>query len=419
MAGQFRVGWRQVACCFVLLACVSFIASSYSVIAVPLGRTFHSSRMVLMLAMTVMAAVSGLLSPFLGSLMDRTSMRRIMIVGAVMLAIGYASLSLTTSFTQVLIVFGLIIAPANVLIGPVAATVLIARWFTVKRGTAIGIAISGIAMGSVIFPPIIQGLLDTFEWRTAFQLFAVLLLAITLPAALLVVDRPSDRGLYPDGAPAPEVDAVQPALSRVPIRAILTDPAFWLGICIFTTTVAGTKGMVTNLAPMAIDQGIVARDAAWLISIYGITGFAAKLSFAVIADRIPSRILMLLSLGGFALGMLCLSRASAGFWMIAAGVSFVGLAGGLMVPMQSYLVPRIFGAHCVGRAMGLMSSVMLVALLTTPPLFGRIYDVTGSYAAIFLTFTGLAVCAMSAIPYLRLRPRDLPGRPPPAATTAI
>ncbi|MET0270486.1 MAG: MFS transporter, partial [Sphingomonas sp.] len=63
MAQGFGVGWRQVGCCFVLLAANSFIASAYSVIAVPLGQEYQPSRMVLMLAMTIMAGASALLSP--------------------------------------------------------------------------------------------------------------------------------------------------------------------------------------------------------------------------------------------------------------------------------------------------------------------------------------------------------------------
>jgi len=406
MTTDFGIGWRQVAACFWLLAADAFIASAYSVVAVPLGHEFHPTRMVLMLTMTIMAAVSGVLSPLLGSLMDRTSMRRIMLLGALLLASGYAAISFATSFAQVLVIFGLLVAPANVLIGPVAATVLLSRWFVKRRGTALGIAISGIAMGSVIYPPVIQWLLDHHDWRDAFRLFALVLLVCTVPAAALVVNSPADRGLHPDGA------KTDPTLARagaeaplVSVRAILSDPAFWLGAAIFAVVLSGLKGMVTNLAPLAIDQGIKPRDAAFLISIYGGCAFVAKLGFAAVADRLNPRTLMFISLAGFASGMACLTQAASGYWAIALGVGLAGLFGGLMVPMQSLLVPRIFGQRVVGRAMGLISMVTLCALLSSPPLFGRIYDVTGSYTAIFVTFVALAIGMVLAVPYMRLRPR--------------
>ena len=123
-----------------------------------------------------------------------------MVVGGLFLGAGYAAISLATSFTQVLVIFGVLIAPANVLLGPVAVTVLLSRWFAERRGRAIGIAIAGVAAGGFVFPMIIQGLLDAHQWREALQLLASSCVVWTVPAALLVVDRPSDRGLNPDGA---------------------------------------------------------------------------------------------------------------------------------------------------------------------------------------------------------------------------
>ena len=59
----------------------------------------------------------------------------------------------------------------------------------------------------------------------------------------------------------------------------------------------------------------------------------------------------------------------------------------------------------VGRAMGLLSMVLLVPLLFAPPLFGLGFDRTGSYAAVFLGFVALAALALFLVPYLRLHPR--------------
>ena len=203
MPSSFAVGWRQVAACFMLLAAAGMVASTYSLVAVPLAQEFQPSRMVLMLTMTVMAAASAVLMPVLGNLMDRFSVRILMVTGSVLLASGYVAISLATSFNQVLLIFGVLVAPANVLMGPLAATVLLSRWFERQRGRAIGFAIAGIAAGGFTFPMIIQGLLDTHQWREALQLLGLVIAVWTIPAALLVVDHPSDRGLHPDGASEP------------------------------------------------------------------------------------------------------------------------------------------------------------------------------------------------------------------------
>lgn len=413
---NFAIGWRQAGACTALLAAMGMIAATYSIVAVPLGQEFHPSRMVLMLAMTLMAAVSAVLSPVLGSLMDRASVRLLMLGGAVCLSLAFVVLSFATTFTQVLIIYALLFAPANVLIGPMAASVLLSRWFVRRRGAAIGMAIAGVAIGGFLFPPIIQGLLNAFPWRTAFRLLGLIVACITIPAAALVVNRPADRGLHPDGSatdpePARAPGAAQPAFSA---RKILSEPTFWCAALVFAAVTSGMKGIVTNLVPLARDQGIEPTVAALLISIYSGCGILAKLGFAAVSDRLNVRTLMIVSLGGFAAGAACLVRADLGYAMIATGVGLIGFFGGLMVPMQGLFVPRVYGSAVAGRVGGLLTFVTLLALLSTPPLFGFIFDLTGTYRGICLAFAIICVVVMLVVPYIRTSARDVPAPEEPA-----
>ena len=409
MQRSFAVGWTQVGICLLLLAACGMIAATYSVVAVPLANEYQPSRTVLMLSMTVLSGTCAVLSPVLGTLMDRFSLRVLMVVGGLCLAAGYFAISMTSSFYQVLVIFGVLIAPANVLIGPVAITVLLCRWFARWRGRAMGIAIAGISVGGFFFPMIIQGLLDAYQWREALQLLSLILLVWTVPLALLVVNRPADRGLYPDGDEEPP-EQTQEEMDKPDISAkqILTDPAFWMIAGTVAIVTAGMIGMITNLAPLAIDNGVDASLAATLISVYAACSFIAKLNFAALSDRLGPRVLMFLALGGFAAGMACLTQAALGYWMIAGGVAVTGLFGGLMVPVESYIAPRVFGQRAVGRAMGLLSSVILIALLSTPPLFGLIFDLSGRYTAIFWTFAAIAILALLGVPRIRMHPREYP-----------
>ncbi|MCX7863506.1 MAG: MFS transporter, partial [Novosphingobium sp.] len=364
------------------------------------------SRMVLMLGITVVTAVSGVLAPPLGFLFDRFSVRVLMLTGAIMLGVGYAAISLVTSFGQVLLIYGLLIAPANVMMGPTAVTVLLSRWFVRRRGTALGIAIAGISMGGVIFPPFIQWLLDSFHWRDALRLFAIILSTVLLSAALLVVNAPSDRGLHADGArEESEFVRAEARASLGSAGEVLRDPSFWMIAMLFAILAAGMIGMVTNIVPLMTDQGFRARDAAFLISTYSIFGFLSKLAFAAIADRLGLRRLTLLTFAGFALGMVCLSQAHFGYWVIAVGTCLLGLFGGLLVPLRSMMVPRVFGQKVVGRTLGMMSTISMGASVLMPPLFGLTFDLTGSYTMILAIFAGIAVLAMLSVPYIRMSER--------------
>jgi len=408
MRSGFALGWLQVAICFLLLAADALITSVYSVVAAPLDDEFHPPRFVLMLAITIVMAVTAILSPVLGGMMDRVPLRRLMVLGSVWLAAGYAVLALATQFWQVLLIFGLFMAPANILIGPIAATVLLSRWFVKRRGTAIGIAIAGVAAGAIIFPPIVKLLLDNFAWRQAFVLLGLVLLVFAAAPAMLVINRPADRGLHPDGiAQDPrELPAAVKALPSITSLEVLRDPTFWMVCAVIAVVTSGMVGMISNMAQLVLAQGMSLGEAAGLITVYGASGFVAKASFAVISDRVPLRALIFASLLGFAAGMVCLTQAHHGFMIFAVAIALVGLFGGLMVPMQSLLAPRIFGDDVVGKAMGLISMVSLVALLSTPPVFGGVFDLTGSYIPIFWGEAALALVTLMLVPYIRLHPRE-------------
>ena len=419
MNSGFGVGWRQVAACLAMMAAAAMVTSGYSVIAVPLGAEFHPSRMVLMLTMTIMSLVAGLTSPLFGSLMDRISVRLLLGVGTALIVAGYVALSFATSFTQVLVIFALFMAPVNILLGPMSATVLLSRWFVKRRGTALGIDISGVALGGFVYPPVTQLLLDHFHWREALRLLALILALTTVPAVLAVVDHPSQRGLHPDGAESGEEGKRDEAETAVfSARELIGDPAFWILGAVCAVIMSGMLGMVTNLMPLAIDQGVSATAAALLISVYAGGGFIAKLGFAAIADRLNPRTLIFLSLTGFASGMACMIGAELGYAMIFLGVGLIGLFGGIMVPMQGLLIPRIFGQKVVGRVSGTLNLLVLSALLATPPIFGLIFDLTGNYDAIFVTFVGLAVGTMLLVPYLRLHPKVAEAATPVVAGVA-
>jgi MFS family permease len=385
-----------------MLAATGMITASYSVIALPLAQEYNPGRMVLMLAMTVVSAVGVLLSATCGGLLDRVNLRWSMTLGGLLLSAGFWAISMTTSFSQVLWVYALLIAPANVLIGPLAATVLLSRWFSSQRGKAMGLAMTGISIGMFTFPLIVSALLTQYPWRDALQLLSVILIGWTVPAAWMVSAWPPGSG---DGATISANTTRTRQPTHVSARRILSDPAFWMLAFTVAIVTGGMKGVVTNLASLGVDTGATTVQAARLISIYAACSFLAKLSFAALSDRLGARRILLLSLTGYALSLAVLTQAEMGYGVISLGVAAVGFFGGLMLPMESFVTPQIFGAAIVGRAMGLLTSVILLVLLATPPLFGLIFDLTGSYRGIFWTFCGVALATLLMVPRIRLTPR--------------
>jgi len=339
-------GWLQVAVCLVLMVIATgSILSSFSVLAAPLAEEFSTSRMVVMLPMTLVAA----------------------------------------------------------------ASVLVSRWFIKRRGAALGIAAAGISLGGIIMPLLIQSLLSNFEWRVALRYHSALLLICSIPLVyLVVINKPSDRGYYPDNSvDSDKISKEQESKEKISIKAILKDSTFWMIAIAVGVILFGNKGVITNMVPLAIDAGTPVEHAALLISFFSAASSSAKLLFASIADRFDPRLTMCLSLILFLIGLLCFRFAEHGYWIIITGSLSLGLASGGMIPLEGFLIAKSFGHKIVGRVMGMMQfATMPLALLATP-LFGYIFDSRGSYSSAYTFFSALAVGAIFLLPKIRIQSKKM------------
>lgn len=401
-------GWWLVGVAFIAqMVGAGAIMYSYSVIVLPFESEFQASRMAMMLGVTVMPLVSALISPFLGRALDRYSLRAFMLVGSLALPLGFMALSFATAIWQLPVVYALFMAFASLLMGPLAASTLLARWFRTRLGLAMGIAAMGTSVGGFLFPPLVEWLIDAFEWRVAYRWLALILLSLTLPAMLLVVNRPGDRGLRAYGATDAEASGRgQTAFST---SAVLKNRNFWLVAGVISVLFATYSALLSNLVPFALDTGISKERGAMLISVLALFGMLGKIIFGVVADYVDLRaglgVAAALIAGGLSLFL------DGSFPALLGGSVCIGLAAGGMLPVWGALLARLFGADDYGRVMGMMNPVLMPMTVVAPPLAGRIYDVTGSYRIAFIVFIVALLIAICLLPAIRMRVASEAGQP--------
>lgn len=414
MTGRFFFGWWQVAVAMIIQGVsAATVFTAYSIVAVPLQEAFDTSRMAVMLGMTAAVLAAGILNPVLGAAMDRYSLRSLMLAGAGAISAGFLALSFTTSIAQSIAVYAILMSVASILLGPMAASALLARWFTRRRGMAMGIAAIGTSIGGLLFPPLIQGLIDAFEWRDALRILSLILLVLTVPViGLLAVDRPADKNLFPDGETAAVVATVDSGHAKFgSTGGILRDVNFWLIAAAIGFIFAGATGFISNLLPLAIGKGISPDRGALLISILSVGSFTGKVLFASGADRVDLRLALAAACLVLSLSMFSFLQAD-GYALLAAGSILLGLAAGSVLPLWGFLLARAFGPDNIGRVMGIMGLVIMPLNLFAPPLFGWIYDETGSYNLGFMLCIGLLAAVMILLPKIRTHP------PAPVASPA-
>lgn len=408
-------GWRIVIVAAVAMALSNGMVSySYGLLVLPVGTEFGASRMEMMWGLTVSSLTTVLISPLVGSLMDRRPARLLWLVGAACLALGMALIAAARNVWQFVVAFGLVMAIGAAILGPIGTNTLVARWFAKHRGRALALTALGTSFGGLTIPLLLQTLIDARGWRNAcLSLAGIALLVMVPPVWFIVRSRPADLGLQPDGqADAAHAAGAAARASEERLPGLMTDAAFWRIALAVGALMAIFTVILANLVPFAIGHGVDPKPAALLISAVSLAGISGKLLFSVFADRVNLKWALLVALVLLGLPLAALTVVHHYWFMVLAAIS-VGLSAGAFLPAWGALLARLFGPAIFGRVMGRMQPIAIVMVMLAMPLSGLLFDRTGSYSATFLAMAGVA-----ALAFLVLLPLQGGSRPPAATIGA-
>ena len=407
-------GWRIVGVTLLTQAFqAGFLIYSFGIIIAPYGEAFGVSRQTLMLGSTVLSLSTNLISPFAGERVDRWSIRSLMTLGILMLGAGFVALSQVTAMWQVLATFALILPAGNLLLGQMTSSALMTQWFQQLRGRALGISAIGTSIGGFFIPPLVAALSEQFEWRHAYAALGVGLVVVGFPLIRsVIVDRPEQIGLVPDGATNGDTQSVRtqslPGEPDYSFKQILGTGRFWCITVAIGLVLSVFIGLLGNMVLHATDQGASTTKAAALMSIIAVCGVVGKILFGILADKVPLRAALWLAMGLMA-GALIVMLSVSGYAGLAAGCVLLGFAAGGQLPVWGAMVAKGFGRRSFGRALGIMNPAMMPITLVGPPLAGRIFDRTGSYDLAFQVYLGaLVVGALVLLPLRFPQPKEAP-----------
>jgi MFS family permease len=326
-----------------------------------------------------------------GALVDRRSVRGILVAGALLASASLFGLSRATALWQLGLLFGAGVGGGAAMLGILPSSALVSRWYLRARGRALGVANMGPPAGTVLFALAGGTLVPALGWRATLALAALAPLLL-VPALLLVVaDRPEALGQRPDGAEAePARDgaahaapAADPAWSA---RALLASRAFW-GASLAMGLVGGGlgAGWSSQVVPFAADLGLSAAEGAVAVALGAGLAIPGTLACGTLSDRIdpPRLFLALIAVLAAAFGLLFTAPSHAS--LLAASALF-GLASGGVLPVFNAMVVRGFGAASFGTALGISGLVQLPFPFAGPVLAGALRDGTGGYATTLLVF---------------------------------
>ena len=395
-----------VAFCIDFVA-VGFFFYSYGVFFKAIAEDFGGSRLGVAIGLTVTNAVGAIAAPYVGRALDKYPLRNVMGIGALFMAFGFLGLSFVQNELQFYLVLGLFIGFGASSMGNLATSKLVTNWFDKRRGTALGIAAAGVSLSGVIMPYISAELIENFGWRQGFLVYSAFTFLVVVPLIFrLVISRPEDVGLRPDGAMPIKFDdgSILPPVEKAPpkmrLLELFKEHNFRMIVLTFSLLFCSMSATLTHMIPRLTDFGYTLVEASLVMSLCAGFGVFGKLSFGWLSDRLSVRKVMAIVIFMQFTGQY-LMFSSLDYLTFAIGASMFGYGVGGVVPMHGAVVGKTFGRDRFGAVLGLMRPAMFPIQILGVPFAGWIFDVTGSYDVAFQVFLGLYFLAALAVSFYR------------------
>ncbi len=390
-----RAAWLVVAASSVglFLHFGSLLVNAFGVLLTTLCDQFHWSRGQVSFAFTLAMPAAILAMPLTGWLTDRIGSRRLILVCMTLFGALYASLSLLTPRLWHLYAVFLMLG----LVGPGTSVVphasLISRWFTERRGLALGVAMCSTALGGVIWPSATQWLLDQYGWRKTYMISGGAVLLVAIPALLLFLKEPATSATESQRR---ENGAQAEGLTR---GEALKGSLLWLLIFAFFIISTSIHACMIHLAPMLKDRGMTPVDAAFTASLFGAAGMIGRLGMGYLLDLLPAERAPAIAFSVVAAGIFWLFAGATG-WSAYFAATLVGFGYGAESATIPYLVGRYFGLRSFGEIYSYLFITVPLGGALGPALMGAAFDRSGSYQSALLLCGAATVVA--ALLLLRL-----------------
>lgn len=265
----------------------------------------------------------------------------------------------------------------------------IQKWFPHRRGFASGLGASTFGLATVVFSPIIAGMLKSMSISLTLRILSIVFLALGIVASLLIKLPNQD---YLDALPKPTARKASLTTRDMPLSQAMRTVPFWclfLGIFFYN----GTWNLVTPLIKgLGVERGLSEALAVTCVSVTGITNAAGRLIMSSLSDKLGRiNTLNLLSVMTAVMAILLIFVGGYAYFVVILLTAFAYGGPAAINPATStdFFGPKHSGANygVIMLALGL-SSIFFNAVSNV------MYAATGAYT---MTFIMAAISAVATI----------------------
>jgi MFS family permease len=413
-------GWRLVGVgTFLLTLMAVSVFQGLGTFLVALETKFGWSRTAMSGAFTLARGEGAVLGPLEGILIDKFGCRKLILVGYIIMGLGFIGLAAIQSLWQFYLAF-IIITLGSGLGGWLAVISMINNWFNRQRSMAMATTMTGIHFGGFLVPVLALGVeAHGFRWATLG--IGVFMLVMIGPVYTVVRNRPEDMGLRPDGVTAPvqadknddKTEGAQDEEEDFTVKQALMTSAFWILTIVHISSTISIVTLSLHLIPKLKDMGMSLSAGGLVVLAYTATAMPSQLIAGAIADKLPKPPVLFGFLSLQASGIMVLAFTE-DVWMAYLFAVLYGIGFGGRIPLLTAIRGEYFGRKAFATIMGLSQMPNNIAMMFAPLFAAYMFDTQGSYMVPFFIFSILNFLGAILVLWVR-KPKSVSQPVAPAA----
>ena len=378
-------GWSVVLGCAVVCGCnIGVLSNTVGVFLKPVSMELGVSRSQIALYSSIFSMVGMLAAPFQGRLMERYSLKKLMVSGSVIAGICLFCYSFAPGlwfFYANAVLCGLVFGFSNL----IPVNKILSNWFTKKKGTAVGFALAGSGLMAMVVTPVLSHMVADYGWRSGYRFIGCLYLLLMVPVILFVIkESPGDgKAAAKADRKAAKTDTkadINPDIKTGLTRAqAMGTRRFWLVLAALVLASSVAMGIQQHMIAYLTDMGYGAQYASGIYSLSMGVLMAGKVILGTLYDRLGIR--------GASIYICLVLAASLGFLIMAGlpGAPYLfaaafGLANAIQSIPATCLVTRFFGTREFTSIYGICNAGNMAGIALGTSMSAWIYDASGSYA---------------------------------------
>jgi len=359
-----------LAVCALGVAQITAWGTSYyclGVLAKPIAADTGWSLSLVYFGFTVSLLAMGAVSVWAGRAIDRYGARAVLTTGTVIVSAALYALSMVRSEGAWLAIWALLGVGMRLCLYDAAFAALVQVLPSRGRLAISYLTLFG-AFASTVFWVVGHYLNEAGGWRQTLVLFALINLAVCLPANWTGLSRRERAGLAAAAAPAgPGSDGPPLEGSRRTVAMVLFALVMSLNGFVF--------GVVTvQLVPLLEAAGLATAAAVWVASMKGFAQFGGRLVEIVFARNLHVMSVARIAIGALPAAFVLLLLSGGNLAVIVAFTLLMGASQGVLTIVRGAVPLALFGSSGYGAVLGVLATPVLIVNAASPTLFALIVE---------------------------------------------